>query len=362
MKIGIFTDLRFTELTTPTGVTKHVVQMVKGLFDNPNIELIMLCTKDQVDDNGKIPSNNELSYLEPRILPYSWKYLYWKSLFLNITFFDSYTEDLDWVYCPKNDLLPLRKTKYAVTFHGAHELDQSYPNPTGIMHCLNKLRSRTHYKKMLKQATKILTVSEFLKQKTIEWFSAESDKIVIVGNGVENEFYNLKDDYDSKGHLIAVGGLNLLDGGDHIIKIAHRLKELGDDREIFIAGNQHEPDLLEKSKALVNIKLLGYLHKNELAKKMSNASLLLFLTRYETFGIAAAEAMAVGIPVITTKSTAVPEIVKKAGIYVDIESLKDLSVEFLNRSDYENNISMGKKIAANYKWSSCVDRLVKELN
>ena len=363
MKIGVFTDLRFTNLKTPTGVTKHIVQMVRGLYDQPETEIIILCTKDQVDDRGNIPSSNALSYLKARVLPYSWQYLYWKSLFLNITFFDRYTEDLDWVYCPKNDFLPLKKTKYAVTFHGAHELDPDYPNPKGIKHSLYKLRSRTRYKQMISQATTILTVSEFLKQKTIEWFQVDPSKIKIVGNGVEEDFYNITaDNYNSKGHLISVGGLNMLDGGDHVIEIAQSLKDIGDEREIFVAGNQHEPELLEKAKNLDNIKLLGYLYENELAKNMANASLLLFLTRYETFGIAAGEAMAVGIPVITTKSTAVPEIVGEAGIYVDIENLKDLSVDFLNRSDYENNIRLGKKIAANYKWSSCVDRLVKALN
>ena len=95
---------------------------------------------------------------------------------------------------------------------------------------------------------------------------------------------------------------------------------------------------------------------------MSDSSMLLFFTRYETFGIAAAEAMSLGIPVLTTRSTAVPEIVSSSGIYVDFDTISNKYFDDLLNNKFQNNILLGKKLAEKYRWSICVERLVKILN
>lgn len=362
MKIGIFTDLRFTALSTPTGVTKHIVQMVEGLYKQPGFELVVLAAKDQLNDQNVILANNVLSYLNVRTLPHSWHYIYWQSLLLNKFSYDEYTADLDWVYCPKNDYLPLDKTRYAVTFHGAHELDPDYPNPKGLLPQLMKWRSKLSYQRIVRQASLILTVSEFLKQKTIEWFNVDHSRIVVVGNGVEEEFFKIgaSAEYLPNSYYLSVGGLNYLDGGDRIVEIAAMLKATSDNREIWVAGNQNEPNLVQQAKSLGNIKLLGYLKKDNLAEIMSNASALLFLTRYETFGIAAAEAMASGLPVITVNSTAVPEIVGDAGFYIT-QNIFNPS-DFLADSDRVFQIiSIGKRRAENFHWLNCVEKLISIL-
>lgn len=362
VKIGVFTDLRFTALNTPTGVSKHIVQMVKGLYHQPGFEVVVLAAKDQLNSRSKIPENNALSYLPARPLSHSWHRIYWQGLLLNTPYYDKFTAGLDWVYCPKNDYLPLKQTKYAVTFHGAHEIDPEFPNPKSLLAGFMKWRSKRSYRKMVEHAHLILSVSKFLKQKTVEWFNANPSKIAVVGNGVEEEFYSIGKTckYNPYSYYLSVGGLNFLDGGDRIIELAEKLQSSDPECEIWIAGNQHEPNLKNRAEALNNIKLLGYLHKTELAKVMSKASALLFLTRYETFGIAAAEAMAVGLPVITVKSTAVPEIVNDGGFYIEeVEEIIDLIST--KQSVLSDKINIGKEIAEKYHWKNCVERLVDVL-
>ncbi|MDN5290929.1 MAG: hypothetical protein PWQ06_1168 [Anaerophaga sp.] len=362
MKIGIFTDLRFTALATPTGVTKHIIQMVNGLYNTPGIEVVILGAKDQLTTDGKVPGNNALAHIPARPLSHTWHQIYWSGLFFNTPLYNTYTTDLDWVYCPKNDYLPVSNTKLAITIHGAHELDPKYPNPKSFKHTLVKWRSKKHYSRITKNADLMLTVSEFLKSKTVQWFNPDPDNVKTVGNGVEEIFYNTAQTskYNPQSYLLSVGGLNFLDGGDRILKLAKQLKELGLKKEIHIAGNQHEPSLLKEAKALNNIKLPGYLNKEQLAQTMAGASALLFLTRYETFGIAAAEAMAVGLPIITLQSTAVPEIVGNGGIYIKtIDEITNLITS--NPPFLSDKIPIGKKIAENYHWDKCVQRLINAL-
>ena len=66
---------------------------------------------------------------------------------------------------------------------------------------------------------------------------------------------------------------------------------------------------------------------------------LLFLNTYETFGIAIAEAMVAGTPVIGTDSTAVPEIMGNAGIKMDPAKPREIAQQIVDlaRSDSLRN-------------------------
>lgn len=114
-----------------------------------------------------------------------------------------------------------------------------------------------------------------------------------------------------------------------------------------------------------NIKLLSYVPAERLAPLMKGAIALLYLTRYETFGMTAAEALAAGTPIITCNCTAVREIVGDAGIYVNPEKpfeSVDAVLEFSSSSRKRDEFIMrGKSIAATHTWGNCVSRLQRVL-
>ena len=366
MNISIFTDLRFTASDKPTGVGKHILQMVEGLkYDH---KLNILGTKDQLDDSGNIPPINRLCNLDATRLPLSWKISNGLWALANGPSLDSYCQDVDWVYCPKNDFIPLRRTKLAITIHGAYELDPDVPKQYGFKAKINRVRSRLSYKRIIEQADLILTVSQFLKQKIVECFSADPSKIVVVGNGVEPLFFDSGRESHSENayervnpYLLCVGGLNTIDGGNEILATARELKNCLPDMRLLVAGWQHEANLLEEAKKLPNIVMLGYVEAQKLANLMKDAVALLYLTRYETFGIAAAEAMAVGTPVLTAGGTAVPEIVGDAGLYV-LREPEDIITNIKRLLDDEklriNMIVRGHERAQSFTWHECVSRLI----
>jgi glycosyltransferase involved in cell wall biosynthesis len=225
---------------------------------------------------------------------------------------------------------------------------------------------------MLQQAAMVLTVSEFLKEQMVRWFQVEPGKFCVVGNGVEPEFFRAADQAlglsgqpPDRPFVLCVGGLNYLDGGDRIIEAARLLRRRMPDLKILVAGGQHEEAMRRAAAELPNITLLGYIPAERLALYMRDSFALFFPTRYETFGIAAAEAMAAGTPVITCRSTAIPEIVGDAGIYVEpdrpesiIEALTSLQSQPGLRSDL---IARGRQRAQAYTWPACVARLQQAL-
>lgn len=371
MNIKIFTDLRFTGSSTPTGVGKHITQMAVGLSAINGNKISILAAKDQVDRNGNVSLNNTLSSIPIDKMPLAWKTAVAVWTLAGYPLADRWCEDADWVYCPKNDIICLGKHKWAFTIHGAHELDPAMPHISGLNAALNRWRRRTQYHYMCRKADAIFVVSEFLKQQVIDWFHADPDKITVVGNGIDPCFYEegkkTDPNVDSESpYVLCVGGLNYLDGGGRVIAVAKQLQKANPKIRMLVAGWQHDKEKSAIAKAIGNIDLLGYVPSNRLAPLMKNAIALLYLTRYETFGMAAAEAMAVGVPVVTCRSTAVPEIVSNAGIYVDPDKAHeaaDAILELLSSSQKRTAyITRGKMIAAMHTWESCVDRLYRALS
>jgi glycosyltransferase involved in cell wall biosynthesis len=366
MKISVFTDLRFTSYAKPTGVGKHIFQMVHGLSQIEGNSVSLLATRDQVQQAAS------LSFLPVRKLLMPWKVAEAVWTVTGHPIADRWCENADWIYCPKNDFIPIRKSRVAVTVHGAHELGPQIPHQRTIGGRLNRLRRRTSYRRMLRQAALVLTVSDFLKEQMIRMFQVEPAKCCVVGNGVEPCFFQaasgeagLSGEPLGRPFLLCVGGLNYLDGGDRVVRLASLLRTKMPDVKVLVAGSQHEDAMKGAAAELPNITLLGYVPAERLAMYMRDSFALVFPTRYETFGIAAAEAMAAGTPVITCRCTAVPEIVGDAAIYVDPdqpESIVEALIALQSQQGLrEELISRGHGRAKLYTWPACVARLQKAL-
>ena len=365
MRVRIFTDLRFTSMAAPTGVGKHIVQMARGLAGVPGCEVSLLAASDQ----GK--ARGDLDFLPVKRMPLPWKVASALWTATNRPFADRWCGDADWVYCPKNDWIPLRNKRLAVTIHGAHELDPAMPPPVGSLQRLYRLRNRVQYLKICRHADVVFAVSEFLRAQVCHWFGAAPDKVVVVGNGVEPAYFAAGESGDRQsGHgddpyVLAIGGLNYLDGGDRIVAVANEIARRGLGIRVRVAGCQHEQALEVAVRDHPKLELLGYVPVQRLAPLLAGAVALLYPTRYETFGMAAAEAMASGTVVITCRSTAVPEIVGDAGIYVDaddvahiVEAIQSLLTDPAKRAAYAER---GRQRAANYTWSACVGRVWQQL-
>ena len=362
MNIRVFTDLRFASPEAPTGVGKHVYQMARGLANSSGCQVSLLAASDQAAHPGV------LDFLPASKMPLSWKASSALWAATSRPYADDWCGDADWVYCPKNDWIPLRAKRLAVTIHGAHELDPAMPRIAHPLGWLYRLRNRVQYLKMCRRADVVFTVSEFLRVQVMEWFYAAPEKVVVIGNGIDPAFFVAGQQPAAPlalPYLLALGGLNHLDGGDRILAVADELAGRGLGTRIHVAGIQHDPALMAAARAHPNVELLGYVQSERLAPLMAGADALLYLTRYETFGMGAAEAMACGTPVITCHNTAVPEVVGDAGIYVDpedpaqvVSAMYTLQTDPIMRKKY---VARGHARATGYTWEACVEKVRQEL-
>lgn len=96
----------------------------------------------------------------------------------------------------------------------------------------------------------------------------------------------------------------------------------------FIGAYHHNINYYNKilRNSLVNPdQFLGALNHNQVIKHIYNSDIFLFASSSETFGITLLEAMALGMPIICSKKSSLPEILKDGGVYFDPKNHRDLT-------------------------------------
>jgi len=188
-------------------------------------------------------------------------------------------------------------------------------------------------KLVVDKADKIIVPSEFLKKIVSEW-GIDTDKIFVVYNsasGVEN----IKGDLKIGGDIIISGGrLEPWKGMTALIEIMPDLLRENSNFKLIIVGYGPERDNLKfkiKNLKLDNeVRLIDRLPHREFLEYFKASKIFVLNTGYEGFSHLLLEAMAVGLPIITTNVCGNPEIIK--------DNYNGLLVEYNNKEQIKNAI------------------------
>jgi glycosyltransferase involved in cell wall biosynthesis len=169
-----------------------------------------------------------------------------------------------------------------------------------------------------RRASWITTVSQFSRDHLAAFGIAPAEKIAITYNGSDHA---LRWDADKasltlgeRPYVVALGQRQRYKNTELIWRIAGPLDQLGLD--IYLAGDLDAGSLGAFGPSVpFNVRLLGRVSDNDLARLFKHALAFLFPSRIEGFGLPAVEAMARGCPVIASTSPCLPEICGESAIY-----------------------------------------------
>jgi glycosyltransferase involved in cell wall biosynthesis len=177
-----------------------------------------------------------------------------------------------------------------------------------------------------------------------------------IGDGAElgrvREKYGLPDRF-----ILSVGSLEPGKNRGRLVKAFQRLRARGLEQRLVIVGGKawkYEEDfeLVERLGLGDDVLFTGYVPADELAPLYNCADLFAFPSLYEGFGLPVLEAMACGVPVVTSNVSAMPEVAGNAALLVnpyDIDELAEAMRRALRQSRTRTSLrSRGLKRAGQF--------------
>ena len=250
--------------------------------------------------------------------------------------------DVD-VYHSTNFMIPLfldKKIKVVITIHDL--IPWLYPEftPKAKKTKFNWL-FKAVMKKAVKRADRIIAVSENTAQDIQKCFNISGDKIRVVYNGIEQEYFNAAkntkktsnpiSDKLEKGYILFVGRsepyknlLGLVKAYDILVKkynIPNKLLIVGERDPRY----PQVPELVDKLGLKDKVIFFGYAEQKEVMGLYLNAGVLAMPSFYEGFGLPVTEAMACGVPVVVSNTPALVEVAGCSALVVDPKNINEIA-------------------------------------
>ncbi|AEG18294.1 glycosyltransferase family 4 protein [Methanobacterium paludis] len=269
-----------------------------------------------------------------------------------------------------------KKVPFILTYqYDGQETGGSFIRNAGVF-----LYNKVFINKVLDYADVIIATTNSYANES-KFLKGYKDKIVVIPNGInieevttsysKEECRNKLKLPDNENLILFLGSLVPYKGPDILLKALHRVKKEIPDVKLILAGRGPMlTELEELSKKLgldENIEFLGFVDESlkPLYFKASNVFCLPSTTMAESFGIVNLEAMASGIPIVSSKLGGIPDIVKDGenGLLVkpgDVEGLADALIYLLKNEDVRGKMGDdGLKKVKRYSWEKIAEETEK---
>jgi glycosyltransferase involved in cell wall biosynthesis len=183
----------------------------------------------------------------------------------------------------------------------------------------------------VKNADKIITISQSSKIDLIKHYKAKPENIHIISPAIDTSYFkpvsnivinNIKEKYEIRGrYIVFIGSNHKYKNLKNLVK-AFSVMQAKEDVMLVIIGkkdklNKETYSFIRENKLDGRIIFTGYIESSDLKDLLASASLFVLPSLYEGFGIPLLEAMACGVPIITSNVSSMPEVVGNAGLLVD---------------------------------------------
>jgi len=179
------------------------------------------------------------------------------------------------------------------------------------------------------RAERVITASHATESLLISHAQVAPEKIRVIPLGVDPPAFNLSpaERWRERARILGGEGEMVLSVGviqtrKNTLNMLKALKSLPAKYQLVLSGgNGYGSEAIHefiRAEALgERVKLLGHISDEQLARLYQAASVFLFPSFEEGFGMPVLEAMAAGVPVVTSNVSSMPEVGGEAALYVD---------------------------------------------
>jgi glycosyltransferase involved in cell wall biosynthesis len=215
----------------------------------------------------------------------------------------------------------------------------------------------TILKRACHRALRILTISEFTRSQIIDWSGVPGDKVSNVWCGVDAAYCPEGDSYDHPfPYVLCVSNRKPHKNEFRVVEAFARAR-LDPQLHLVLTGSS-TPDLarcIAQHRLTSRVDFVGVVPEGKLPSLYRGAKALLLPSLYEGFGLPLLEAMACGVPAVTSNVTALPEIAGDAALLVDPTSVEHIALateQIMTDSSLRQRLrDKGLSRAAQFSWS-----------
>ena len=218
-----------------------------------------------------------------------------------------------------NQRLPRIRMRHSVaTFHDLFVISGEYSSAEFRARFTEQARDAAE------RADAVIAVSEFTRGQVISLLGVAPSRVHVVHHGVRQlDFPTV----ERERVILSVGALQ---ARKNIARLVEAFETVDPSWRLVLAGSAGYGSAgilarIDASPARERIAVTGYISPEDLAGWYAKASIFAFPSLDEGFGMPVLEAMAAGVPVVTSNRSALPEVAGDAALLVNPESAEELT-------------------------------------
>ncbi|MBR3067840.1 MAG: glycosyltransferase family 4 protein [Prevotella sp.] len=283
---------------------------------------------------------------------------------------------VDLLHCTSNTA-PIRcKMPLVLTLHDIIFLEPRDKQNHSLYQNMGWLYRRLVVPRILPKCRRIITVSEFEKQNIMQKLGIEEARMAMIYNGY-NDWFRPVDDHQQvyrkymkeKGFLFFLGNTDPKKNTERtLVAYSRYLDQSARKRPLLMADLDRDYlDGIISRNGIENIRdhivMPGYIPNADLPYIYNAAFAFLYTSLRESFGIPLLEAMACGVPVITSNTSSMPEIGGPDAILVNPENADDITAMLLrletDEAFYQKERNVGLERAKLFSWRKTTEQLLE---
>jgi glycosyltransferase involved in cell wall biosynthesis len=223
------------------------------------------------------------------------------------------------------------------------------------------------------RADGLIAISESSRQDAIRILNLKPDKVVVIYPGVAAAYFDVTAEQAAqaalkyglrKPYVLFVGTIEPRKNVDTLLDAWGRLPgDLRGDYKLAVVGAEGwaSPRTLARLKSGEGgVRYLGYVPEPDMPGLTAGAVMLVYPSLYEGFGLPLAQAMAAGVPVVTSNVSSMPEVVGDAGLLADPRSVQEVAAairRLLESPDLRGTLAAKARArGARFRWEAAAQQ------
>lgn len=347
-----------------TGVAAYTRNLVKSLIKFSGNEFVLFGSAFGRQNSllnliNEIPKTStvhaKIYGLPPSVLAFLWNRLHVGSV-------EKFTGGLD-LFHTSDWTEPPSKVPKVTTIHDliVYKYPEHFPEEI-----ISNQKAKLAWVK--KESRAIIADSKNTKADIINYLGINHRKIHVVYLGVGDEYFQQKVDevvrvkkkYHITGdYILSIGTREPRKNLPNVVKAFQRLND--ESLSLVIGGSFGWGEDLGKTK---NVKIVGFVDQKDMPALYTGAVCFVYPSLYEGFGLPVLEALACGLPVVTSNRGSLGEIADKIAIEVNPDSVEDIAegiakVLHLSKQEKKSLSLKGIKHAAQFSWEQTAINTIK---